>query len=64
MSITLFFFIFFSLIIFLALLFLVIKNNFLFLLIINLALGIGLFGLSYPLIFKSHAMFSGAVTNK
>ena len=31
--------------------------------IINLALGIGLLGLSSPRIFKSHAIFSGAETN-
>ena len=50
--------------IFLTLFFFVIKNIFLSLPIINLEFGIGLLGLSNPLIFKSQATFSGALTNK
>ena len=37
-----------------------IKNNSFFLFNINLAFAMGLFGLSYPRIFKSQATFSGA----
>ena len=58
------FLIFFSLIIFLILSFLVNNNNCLFFPIINLELGIGLVGLSYPLIFNNQATFSGALINR
>ena len=61
--ITCFRFIFFSLKSFLHFLISLIKKIFLFLLIINLALGVGLLGLSFPLIFKIQATFSGALTN-
>ena len=63
-SITCFFDNFFSLTIFEALSIWAIKNNSLFFPIINLQLGIGLLGLSEPLIFNIQATFSGALINR
>ena len=55
---------FLSLIIFKDFSFCVIKNSPLSVPIIKRQLGIGLFGLSDPLIFSTQATFSGALTNK
>ena len=55
---------FLSLTIFKAFSFFEIKYNSFFLPIINRQLGMGLFGLSDPLIFSAQATFSGALTNR
>jgi len=55
---------FLSLVIFEAFSFCVIKNSSLSFHIIKRQLGIGLFGLSDPRIFRAQATFSGALTNK
>ena len=55
---------FLSLMIFKVFSFCVIKNNSLSFPIIKRQLGIGLFGLSDPLIFSNHATFSGALINR
>ena len=63
-SITLFFLIFFCLIKFFAFFFSEIKKISILSLINKRQFGIGLLGLSYPLIFNNQATFSGALINK